>query len=391
MADVAPSGTEPSGTQSPGVLSKIADTVKKYNPLGVVKDAAGALNDSANYNESNDAFIPLAPDATGEQATNAVKSLEPATADALRGTTQAAQYQQNVLTPTAEQAKNSGVSQQQSGLRVTNDARTEYEDAVRQTNQKTYDVEQAIRTADEAASIDPNGPQGYLGRMGVGQKTIAAIGLLISGAGAGLTGRPNMAYESLQKNIDRDIQNQKDIFLQKMELVAKQKGLLQSAQDRQNLALAALNGATIVVTTGVNNALNGAQAQVVGGTSNDLANVTKNAIQQKNVQALSDYNQNYIKTIKSGNAKNAKLLGIAADVVSEHLGTGPIGLNKKPLDQAKSSDPNNAVFNSSAPPSPQDKFADVFRQQSDARNKAANTSPTAPNFLDALSKSKGSN
>lgn len=59
----------------------------------------------------------------------------------------------------------------------------------------------------------------YLGNMSTGSKIATGIGLMLSGMGAGLTGQPNLAYNMLQKNIDRDIEQQKDQLGQKKTLL----------------------------------------------------------------------------------------------------------------------------------------------------------------------------
>jgi hypothetical protein len=54
--------------------------------------------------------------------------------------------------------------------------------------------------------IDPNH---YMGSMDTGQRIQSAIGLILGGMGAGLTGGPNVAMVMLNQQIDRDIDAQK--------------------------------------------------------------------------------------------------------------------------------------------------------------------------------------
>lgn len=54
----------------------------------------------------------------------------------------------------------------------------------------------------------------YLENMGAGTKMVKAIGLLFSGAGSGLTGGSNLAYDFLNKQIDRNIDAQKERWQQ---------------------------------------------------------------------------------------------------------------------------------------------------------------------------------
>lgn len=52
-------------------------------------------------------------------------------------------------------------------------------------------------------------PQQFVKKMTTGDKIISGVGLLLSGFGSGLSGQPNMAYDYLNKQIDRDIDSQK--------------------------------------------------------------------------------------------------------------------------------------------------------------------------------------
>jgi hypothetical protein len=57
-----------------------------------------------------------------------------------------------------------------------------------------------------AAHLDPNQ---YIKNMSTGGKILTGLGLILGGAGAGLSHQPNLAYNFLQTNIDRDIENQR--------------------------------------------------------------------------------------------------------------------------------------------------------------------------------------
>jgi hypothetical protein len=54
--------------------------------------------------------------------------------------------------------------------------------------------------------IDPNR---FVANMSTPQRIMSAIGLILGGVGSGLTGKENMAYESLKRHIDADIAAQK--------------------------------------------------------------------------------------------------------------------------------------------------------------------------------------
>ncbi len=81
--------------------------------------------------------------------------------------------------------------------------------------------------------------------MGTGNKILAAISVALSGLGSGLTGKPNIAMDVIQKSIDRDIESQKidigkkqNLFSENLRLIGDEKAaamatkaqLLSSAQ-----------------------------------------------------------------------------------------------------------------------------------------------------------------
>ena len=92
---------------------------------------------------------------------------------------------------------------------------------------------------DALADYSKNNPlkeNAYLENMGAGGKMKTAIGLILSGGGAGVNGQPNMAYDFLNKQIDRNIQAQKDRFGQKDTIWGAYKDLYGNEQVANNLA-----------------------------------------------------------------------------------------------------------------------------------------------------------
>lgn len=66
-------------------------------------------------------------------------------------------------------------------------------------------------------------PKHYVDSMSTGQKILTGIGLFLGGAGA--EGGKNLAYESLQKNIDRDIASQQENIDKKKTLLSANQAL----------------------------------------------------------------------------------------------------------------------------------------------------------------------
>lgn len=93
--------------------------------------------------------------------------------------------------------------------------------------------------ADEFSQWNKENPlreNAYLENMGTGKKIGTAIGLLLSGAGSGVTGGPNLAYEFLNKQIERNIEAQKSRFNQKNTVWGAYKDLYQNEQVADNMA-----------------------------------------------------------------------------------------------------------------------------------------------------------
>jgi len=103
-----------------------------------------------------------------------------------------------------------------------------------QSNLEDYQNNNNALTAERAAlqkdisnfHVDP---QRYINNMSTGSKITSAIGLILGGMGAGLTHGPNLAFQYLQNQVDRDID------AQKAELGKKQNLLSHNFQATQDL------------------------------------------------------------------------------------------------------------------------------------------------------------
>jgi hypothetical protein len=100
-----------------------------------------------------------------------------------------------------EQGKQQAIAaeEQQNLLRLQN-----------QEYQKKYaDLDAEFKGVIHDVQQDHINPNHYMESMGSGKRVSTAIGLILGGMGAGLTGGENMAQKFLQQQIDRDIESQK--------------------------------------------------------------------------------------------------------------------------------------------------------------------------------------
>jgi hypothetical protein len=63
-------------------------------------------------------------------------------------------------------------------------------------------------------------PQQYIQNMSTGGRILQGIGLILGGMGSGITGGPNLAFQKMQMDIDRDIQSQRDDLGKKQNLLS---------------------------------------------------------------------------------------------------------------------------------------------------------------------------
>lgn len=96
-------------------------------------------------------------------------------------------------------------------------------------NKELEDDRKALQSDIASGQIDP---EHFVKNMSTGDKILNGLGLILGGMGAGLTGGPNLAFESMQRNIDRDIASQRD------ELGKKQNLLAHNMQTTSNLRAA---------------------------------------------------------------------------------------------------------------------------------------------------------
>lgn len=106
-------------------------------------------------------------------------------------------------------------------------------------------------------------PKNYLENMSTGSKIATGLGLILGGMGAGLTHGPNLAFQYLQNQIDRDMEAQKAELGKKQNLLAHN---LQATND--------LRAATDMTRLQTNDMLSSHLKQLAGGAASDAAKYT---------------------------------------------------------------------------------------------------------------------
>lgn len=111
-----------------------------------------------------------------------------------------------------------------------------------QSNLNQYDTDTINALTSHAEDLNsyqkqkPIRPNAYLEDMGSGKKMATGLSLLLSGAGSGLSGQPNIAYDFLNKQIDRNVKSQMDNFNQRHTVFGAYKDLYGDQQVASNMA-----------------------------------------------------------------------------------------------------------------------------------------------------------
>lgn len=278
-------------------------------------------------NTSNQINTKLAPAVTEPVTTPLVQQTPELQRNANEGLTQAAKNTATATAPVAESINQSGTNQQEQGQGLQDQSQNNYTATTELINNKLIDAENSLKDANSKATIDP---QGFLNNMGVSKGTAVALGMLLSsataGAGAALTGQPNLAVQALQTSIQRDIEAQKATFANKVAIQAKQQGLLQTAADLQKINIAASQAGNILVNNGVANHAQGLQLQLSGQNAPALNNLNMLNLNGQVLKNIGDFGQSYIGAVNSGDSKYSNILGLMADAFKEQtLGGKPIG------------------------------------------------------------------
>ncbi len=255
------------------------------------------------------------------------------------------------------------------------------QNGITQVNNATIAAGDAIN---RAASLAPVDPQRYLTNLGVSGRTLASLGVALSGLGAGLTGQPNMAMEILQKNIDRDIDSQKDLYQRKINEVSQQQNLIKTGLDQQNVAQQSYFGAQQTVLSGAQAAAALAMQKLGLSVGDQKAVVVQNQLQKQKIEATDAHTDRYVSNMHSGDTRTQNLMYNAATTVADQVGgthqAPPTSSSANPNSRAATGGSKFSLVPTTAPAAPP--------AQSAPASFAAQSTPSrasSPSFLEALS------
>lgn len=249
-------------------------------------------------------------------ADTAAVSLSGSASKAQKGVESAAETTDTLGTPVAKAASEAALDNLDFSKQQLRDTKLEYEQSLRGMHDATEKAGTAMEMAAEKSQIDPDL---YLKRLGVSGRLLSSIGIILSGAGAGLSGQPNMAMQVFQKNIDRDIAAQQQNYQNLMENAAKQHDLLLTAKDRKLIATAAYYGAQQSVLMGAQAAIENVSALTKFATAKNVGETVKFELQQRLLKSLQDYTSLYKTVSSSGDLNNYNAMGVGIAAVADHL------------------------------------------------------------------------
>lgn len=82
-------------------------------------------------------------------------------------------------------------------------------DVTYKSQQEKFDLDVENDNLSQKAAAQKVDPRRYINNMSTGNKIMAGIAMALGGMGAAMAGQENLAYKSIQKNIENDIESQK--------------------------------------------------------------------------------------------------------------------------------------------------------------------------------------
>lgn len=348
--------------------------------------AVDTLHNAANYQQQNGTQIPVFD--SNQNLTKDVGAKLPErfnlSSDALKNIGQTEEKEVGKVVPGLMQNVDDVLFQNRQN-------QMEIQDNLKKYNELSDIALRQLQEFKAKATINPNQ---YIQNMGTGQKTLTALGLVLSGMGAGLTGQPNMAQEMLQKNIDRDIAAQAKSYENDMQNIAGLKGLAESRLNTSQMRMLAQNMAGITVYTGLQAQLQALQTQIQGKTAKDRATLLDTTNQTVLLKHMLDYDSLNKGLINSNDAKNLDLMGVGIEALLNKVnGKAP---SESPAIRAKGyqnqiQNPEQPKVNSNTPQPPSQNNNNNFLLDLKDLNNNKDNKSKKPSLIDKMSEKYSNN
>jgi len=266
----APMAAMPPASSSPNAVSTSSGISSPYEALGM--KLLDKVTPEGQFSESSSSdtptFDPAAQAATNKTATD----LPGFTTEAQKAQVQMGTNINKLLVPAAQY----GQDVSQDVIDRTVERQKMISDAYQSSQKSMQDAMQTLNEAKERATIDP---QRYVKSMGVTDKTLTTIGLIFGG------GANSYTAQLLQKNIDRDIDAQKQTFLNYAQVAQQQLGLANSQVNNAAVVATAQNAAEVTVLNGLSAYTNSVMNEITGTNAPAQAKVLNLALQTQQLNA----------------------------------------------------------------------------------------------------------
>jgi hypothetical protein len=169
--------------------------------------------------------------------------------------------------------------------------------------QKAQDAQAKL---DNMAPIDP---EKYVKDMGVSDKILTSIGMLMSGIGSGMSGQENLAFKQFNNNIQRSIDAQAQNYQNAVADVASAKGLAITDQDRLNIDNMSYQVASVQQLSAISKSMEAIMYQTYGDSAPASAKQALFQVQQQLQNSQQNLNALTKQTLESGDDRKMNALG----------------------------------------------------------------------------------
>lgn len=301
-----------SGPKLPGSDKQKQDISQGFNSaMGIKKMAEGGEVDQPDESRPMEGYSPIAEDLQKRPDSPALLSSAEENAALLPQEPTEQQPSQDLMGTAAQlEAQKQGLQMQEQGLQQAADAEARGAQNIAREQQALVDPLERLNTDTQAkikSIMDDNSmlekelregkinPNHYLQEQGTLSKVMTGIGLVLSGAGAGLSGQPNLAMEFLNKQIDNDIKAQMNNMENKQSLLNYNMKKMGNIQDA-----AALTKANLLTLTAAKMERAAQLAKDPAAKARAMQEIGKLKMESANIVAQTTARNNALKHVEGG-------------------------------------------------------------------------------------------